>query len=215
MIEIIPGILTDDPNKAREMLGRVEGVAKRVHIDIMDGHFVDNKTIYPDVLHDIDGRTLIDYHLMVKEPLNWLEKCIKGNCDRAIGHIELMQSQRRYVEKCQELGMRVGLAIDLNTPIFEIDEEVLSDLDVILVMSVKAGFGGQEFSDKAIDKLHELGKLRSLNDYKYKICDDGGVTFDKIDDIHDESVDQVVIGNRIFEGDLAENIKKYIEAAYK
>ncbi len=215
MIEIIPGILTSDPAKAREMIARVNGVAERVHIDIIDGHFADNKTIYPDVLNDIEGGALVDYHLMVKEPTHWLEKCVRGNVTRAIGHIELMQSQVAYVAKAQELGIEVGLAIDLDTPVSEIDEEVLLDLDVILVMSVKAGHGGQEFNQSSLSKMLELDKMRSLSKYKYKICDDGGVTFDKIDDVREDSVDEVVIGNRIFDGDLAENIKKYIEAAYR
>ena len=88
MIEIIPSILTNDPEEAREMIARCEGVVDRISIDIIDGKFAGNKTINPGMLSDLDTGLKIDYHLMVAEPVNWVERCLRGQADRVIAQIE-------------------------------------------------------------------------------------------------------------------------------
>ena len=146
MVEIIPSILTSDPNELRALISRCEGVVERVSIDIIDGKFAANKTIDPTVLSAIDTNLKLDFQLMVIEPVNWIEKCVSAGADRIIGHIEHMTSQTEFIGKVQEVGAQIGLGLDLETPVDKLDPLILTNLDVVLVMSVPAGFGGQEFS---------------------------------------------------------------------
>jgi len=215
MIEIIPSILTNDPEELRELLDRCEGVVDRVSIDIIDGKFANNKTIEPDILFDVDTNLKIDFQLMVIEPIKWVEKCVRGQADRIIGHIEHMQSQLDFVGKVQEVGAGVGLALDLPTPVSDFDTTILTNLDVVLVMSVPAGFGGETFDKKVLTKINELDEIRARDNSPYKIQDDGGVTLEKIDDVHFTGADEVSIGRRLFNGDLESNIKKFQEAAHR
>ena len=214
MIEIIPSILTNDPEEARELIASCEGIVERVSVDIIDGKFADNKTIDPNVLSDIDTNLKIDYQLMVYEPVNWIERCIRGQADRIIGHIEQMSDQVEFVGKVQGTGLYVGLGLDIDTSVAKIDPTILTNLDVVLVMSVSAGFGGQEFDKRALGKIRELDEIRVRDDTPYKIHDDGGVTLDSIYNVHRIGADEVSIGKKIFEGDLAENLKKFQKAAH-
>ena len=207
MIEIIPSILTSDPNEARELILRCNGVTKRVSVDIIDGKFADNKTIEPDAVYDIDTDLKIDYQLMVMEPVNWVEKCIRGQAERIIGHIENMEDQAKFVGKVQELGVKVGLALDLDTSVEKLDSLILNDLDVVLVMSVKAGFGGQVFDESVIDKIKQLDEVRKSDNTPFKIHIDGGITSDNIRKVALAGADEVSVGRFLFKGDLAENIK--------
>ena len=215
MIEIIPSILTNSPEELKELLKRCEGVVERVSIDIIDGKFAKNKTIFPDMFFDIETDLKIDYQLMVEEPVNWIERCVRGQADRIIGHIEKMNDQIEFIGKVQEVGAGVGLALDLPTPVSALDATILNNLDVVLVMSVKAGFGGQKFDKDAVKKIIELDEIRVRDKTPFRIQDDGGVTLGKIDDAHFSGADEVSIGRRIFEGDLAHNLEKFQLAAHR
>lgn len=213
MVEIIPSILTNNATEAVELLGRCDGVTNRVQIDIVDGVFANNKTIDPANLGTPDLSVGLDFHLMVKEPVNWVEKCANTGADRIIGQIEMMESQIEFVKRVQEMDLRVGLAIDLNTPVSAFDPVVLNDLDMVLVMTVKAGFGGQKFVPAALDKVRELDEIRIRDRTPFRICVDGGETEDVVDDTNFAGADEVVFGRRLFKGDLGENIKKFELAA--
>lgn len=215
MVQIIPSILTNDPNEARELIARCEGIVDRVSVDIIDGKFAANKTIEPDMFFDIDTTLKLDFQLMVEEPINWVEKCVRGGGDRIIGHVEKMSDQIAFVSKVQEVGAQVGLALDLPTPISAIEPTILTNLDAVLVMSVPAGFGGQEFDKSVLTKIVELDEIRSRDNTPFRIQDDGGVVLSEIDDAHFAGADEVSIGRRLFEGDLADNIKKFQEAAHR
>src|SRR3972149_4774932 len=214
MIQIIPSILTNDPGELKELILRCEGVVERVSIDIIDGKFADNKTIDPSILFEVETDLKIDYQLMVHEPTNWIERCVRGQADRIIGHVEKMSDQVEFVGKVQEVGLSVGLGLDIETTVAKIDPTILTNLDIVLVMSVKAGFGGQEFDKRAINKLKELDEIRIRDDSPFKIHDDGGITLESIYNIHRVGADEVSIGKRIFEGDLGENLKKFQKAAH-
>lgn len=214
MIEIIPSILTNNPEEARKMIAKCEGVVGRVSVDIIDGKFADNKTIEPNIFFDIDTSLKIDYQLIVNEPVNWIERCVRGQADRIIGHIEHMRDQTEFVGKVQEVGVLVGLALDLPTPVSDLDATILNNLDVVLVMSVEAGFGGQKFDEKALEKIKELDEIRSRDNTPFRIHDDGGVTLDKIDDAHFTGADEVSIGRKLFESDLVANLEKFQKAAH-
>ncbi len=213
MVEIIPAVLTDSPSEALELIKRCDGVTGRVQIDIIDGVFADNKTIDPAVLTSLDVSLGYDFHLMVKEPVNWIEKCALASAERIIGQIEMMNSQGEFVDKVQSKNLRVGLAVDLETPVAKIQKDLLNIIDVVLVMSVKAGFGGQKFNTSALSKIKELDLIRTEQKSAFRICVDGGETEDVIDDTYFEGADEVAIGRRLFNGDLESNIRKMKEAA--
>ena len=213
IIEIIPSILTSDLKELEALIHKAEREVKRIHIDIIDGVFADNKTIDPLALENIDTSLVLDFHLMVNEPVNWIEKCLRAGADRAIGQIEMMSSVEEFIIKAQSVGISPGIAIDLNTPVERLDQLYLKDLDVVLVMSVAAGFGGQKFDDKALEKIKKLNTLRTLEPDSFRILDDGGVQVEHMADLSKLKVDDVVIGQRIFEGDLRKNIEKYKKAS--
>lgn len=214
-MEIIPSILSRDPDEARGLLALCEGKVLRAHIDIIDGLFAENRTVLPETFFDSETRVFLDYHLMVNAPHTWIERCARASADRIIAQIEMMEDQMSFVKEAQEAGLDVGLALDIDTDIAELHEEVLPELDVVLVMSVPAGFGGQEFSPQALAKVEALARIREEHGYSFNICDDGGITTESIDNVVHEGADEIAIGRRLFEGDLEENIERFKKAAMR
>jgi ribulose-phosphate 3-epimerase len=211
MIQIIPSILTNDPEEAREMITRCDGVVGRVSVDIIDGKFAANKTIDPIVLQSIDTSLKLDFQLMVVEPINWVERCISAGADRIIGHIEQMGDQTEFVGKVQEVGALIGLALDLPTSVSDLDATILNNLDVVLVMSVPAGFGGQKFDPSVLSKIKELDKIRARDKTPFKIQVDGGIMADNIKSVFESGADEVSVGRGLFKGDLAENLERLLK----
>lgn len=215
MLEIIPSILSSDPNEARSLLSLCEGNVVRAHIDIIDGIFANNKTVDPLVFQDTDTSVLLDYHLMVKEPIHWIEKCITAHGERIIGQVELMDNQLAFVETCISNGVHGGFALDIPTHVSALSLDALAQADVVVVMSVKAGFGGQDFDESALPKVEQLSEIRDREGFSFKICDDGGITMDTIALTRGEGIDEVAIGRRLFHGDLVENIDHFQKAAVR
>lgn len=211
MVKIIPAILTGNPEEARSFIEESQDVAKRIQIDIIDGVFADNKTLDPVFFKNLDLSFEVDYHLMVKEPVNWVAKCVEGQADRIIGQVEMLADQLEFIKKVQSAGLGVGLALDLETPVTSLAPEILESLDVVLIMSVKAGFGGQEFNLSAWDKIKELVAKRDQTTHKFKLCVDGGVTVELAHDLHKAGVDELAVGKRIFAGELSDNVKLFAE----
>lgn len=212
MMEIIPAILTNNPKELQEKIALIEGKVKRVQIDIIDGVFANNKTVGLEVLEGLETKLLIDVQLMVKEPVDWIEKSVRAMADRIIGQVEMMSDQAEFVRRVQDVAHSVGLAIDLDTPVSAIDPLLLPNLDVVLVMSVKAGFGGQEFSEIAIEKIRELDEMRKSDMLNFRICVDGGINSENINSVADAGADEVVVGHSLFEGEIEENLEKLRQA---
>lgn len=215
MLEIIPAILTNDPKELEQLINKTEGVVNRAQIDIVDGQFAKNETIDPSVLENIDTNLKLDFHLMTKNPTGWVERCIRGMADRIFGQIEMMDNQVEFVGKVQEVGAKIGLAVDIDTPISDLDSTILNNLDAVLLMSYPAGVGGQPFDPKVLDKIKKLDAIRARDKTPFKICIDGGITEKTIRQVRRAGADEVAIGRRIFEGDLKENLLRFKEAAYK
>lgn len=211
MVKIIPAILTNSPEEARDLISKSEGLVDRVQLDIIDGEYANNKTISPEAMESVDTNLLFDYHLMVKEPVNWIEKCVRGQADRVIGQIEMMNDQKEFIEKATSLGLKVGLGIDIDTPATSIDESLLSDIDVLLIMSVKAGFAGQQFELRVWDKIKEVIIMKQKHDSRFSVCVDGGITKELYNDMGKTHVNEVAVGKRIFEDSLKENLEMFKE----
>ena len=209
-MEIVPSILTNSPDELREKIALAEGVVKKIQIDIVDGVFAGNKTVDPQSLENVETNLKIDFHLMAKEPVSWVERCVRGGAESVIGQVEKMGSQLDFVAKCQEVGCQVGLALDIDSPIEALDKEALADLDTVLIMSVKAGFGGQEFDSRAFKKIQALLKARENDISPFRICVDGGVTKEIVPRLAALGVNEVVVGERIFEGDLLGNVSLFL-----
>ncbi len=206
MIEKIPSILTGDPQGLKRLIGLAEGKVRKVQIDIVDGEFADNKTVMPEAMGYIETNLDFDFHLMTREPAVWVEKCVRVGALGIIGQIEMMSNQKEFVEKVQEAGIEVGLGVDLPTDVLELDADVLNEVDVVLVMSVPAGFGGQKFDTKALEKIEDLSEVRERDKYAFRICVDGGVNEENLKRIAAAGADEVVIGEeRLFKIKNGEN----------
>lgn len=207
-MDIVPAILTDNPSLVKQMINDCEEVVERVQVDIIDSVFADNKTVDPSAASYVETNLMLDFHLMVKEPLSWVQKCVLAGADRVIGHIEMMSDQMEFLHTLHEASVRAGLGVDLETPLSAIKEEAFLECDVILVMSVKAGFGGQEFDKKVIEKIKELDQMRKEMGCGYRIIVDGGVNEENIQLLLEAKADEICMGRRLWNGDLGDNVSK-------
>lgn len=209
MAELIPSILTNNKKELEEKLQALSGLVERVHIDIIDGIFVDNLTITPEIVMGINTDLKIDFHLMVSDPVNWIQRCGDAGADRIIAQIENIQDQKDFLGKVAEIGIDCGFALDLSTPIEDIDDYLLKNLDLVLVMGVKAGFGGQGFNSSCQDKVKDLNKIRRKDPTPFKICVDGGVTAEVAKNLVGNGANEIVVGKRLWEGVLDNNIEEF------
>lgn len=205
-MEIIPAILTNDRS---DFLGKIRTIeasraVSRVHIDFVDSFFAEKTTLGPGILNEFGSELLLDAHLMVDEPVHWL-KDLPVDC--VIAQIERMSNQQEFVGQATALGFSVGLAIDLSTPVSALDPVILSSLDVVLVMAVEAGRGGQEFGASVLEKTRTLDEIRVRSDRPFRICVDGGIHRDTLLPVRSAGADEVVVGSGLFEGDFLENLK--------
>lgn len=219
MLEVIPAILTDDPKELEHKIRQVArlresyGEVKRVQIDIVDGIFANNRTVGVEAVAAVETDLLLDVQLMVKEPIDWVDRAIEAMIDRVIGHIEMMSSQGKFVGKVTEVGHQVGLALDIDTPVSALDVTILNNLNVVLVMSVKAGFGGQEFDQRALEKVRQLGEIRVRDDTPFRICVDGGIDTGNIAEVRRAGADEAVAGHALFTGDFRGNLEDLLRGA--
>ena len=214
MITILPSTSPQsDLSKVQERFDLASEI-DRIHVDFVDGVFADNTTIEPQEIVDLQTNSKLDFHLMVDKPVTWLQKCKDGGADRVISQIEMMIDVDAYMDVSKDVIGMVGLAIDVDTSVAELLDHSLERVDIMLMMSVKAGFGGQSFHPLALKKIDKIVNIREKHNYKFTIGVDGGVTTDNIKSIVDAGADEVSIGNRLFDGDLAGNIQKYLKAAY-
>ena len=176
-MQIIPTILTSDLKIAQEKLKKYKGIFEWIQLDVIDNVFADNKTLLPADFASIKELSFFrpDIHLITKHPIKFLPDCIKIKSQRIIGHIELMPSQKNFVQEVVKKGVRAGLAVDLPTPIEKLDKNILNKLDVVLLMSVKAGNSGQPLSSLVLPKIKKLVKIKKEEKLAFRIALDGGI----------------------------------------
>jgi len=206
MHEIIPGILEKDWSAIEQKIDRVRPFAKTIHIDLIDGVFAPNTTFLdPEPFKKYTDDFLFEVHLMVDEPEKFIEAWSRVGFRRFLGHVEKMSDQVAFVAKAQEVG-EVGLALDGNTDISQIKIN-LQDLDSLLIMTINAGFSGQEFEAKNLDKVKELSQKTSI-----PIGIDGGITPNAIEQGLKSGATRFVSTSYLFSGDSEGNYKKLREA---
>lgn len=205
MKQIIPAILTTDSVELEKKLHDVSGLVEWVQIDIMDGRFVDNRTIDLSDLQGISYDVSICIHLMVENPEDYFEECKNFGVRRVFFHAEASKDHKGLLQKLAKLGLEKGIAINPDTPI----DEILAYkdiLDAVLVMGVNPGFGGQEFMESSLEKIKEL----SLNLADSEIIVDGGINLKNIEEISAAGATGFVIGSAIFNADnITEAIEKF------
>ncbi|HBB76585.1 MAG: ribulose phosphate 3-epimerase (predicted), ribulose-phosphate 3-epimerase [Candidatus Levybacteria bacterium GW2011_GWC1_40_19] len=193
MDKIIPGILDKDWVEIERKIKIAGELAQTIHIDLIDGKFADNLTFAdPSSFKAYADKFFFEVHLMVEEPINYLDKWAECGFKRFIGHIEKMSSQEEFVAKGQLLG-DVGLAIDGNTPLESVNVP-LSDLDVLLIMTINAGASARPFVPECLEKIK---KARRLEEF-IKVEVDGGINDKTIIDARNAGADRFVTTGFIF-----------------
>lgn len=177
MTKIAPSILSANFARLEEEIKDVErGGADYIHVDVMDGHFVPNITIGPLIVEAIRPVTNLplDVHLMIENPNQYIEAFSKAGADLLTVHVEACNHLHRTVQQIKSEGMRVGVALNPHTPISMI-EHVIEDIDLVLIMTVNPGFGGQSFIHSALTKIKQVSSIIEKRELEVEIEVDGGV----------------------------------------
>jgi ribulose-phosphate 3-epimerase len=197
-MKIAPSILSADFAALGEAIARVETAgADLLHVDVMDGHFVPNLTIGPPVIEAIRKRTRLplDVHLMIEEPERWVETYVTAGADYVTIHAEACTHLQRALASIREAGAKSGVALNPSTPP-EVLQYVLDDLDLVLVMSVNPGFGGQSFIPTAYEKIRRLWEMLGTRDVLISV--DGGVKVDNAARLAQAGAKVLVAGSSVF-----------------
>ena len=211
-IQISPSILSADFSKLGEDIKRLENSgADMIHVDVMDGHFVPNLTIGPPVIKTLRKYTKLpfDVHLMIDPVHKYIKDYSEAGADIITFHPEATENVSETINLIKSLNNKVGISLNPNTKI-NAAEEHLNNIDLILIMSVYPGFGGQKFIKEVIQKIKDLDHIRKDKKLNFKIEIDGGINFETSKIAINAGVDILVSGTTIFKennGDLKKNIE--------
>lgn len=208
-----PSILSADFAVLGEEMKATEAEgAKYLHFDVMDGMFVPSISFGMPVLKSIHNVTeqVMDVHLMIQEPIRYIREFKEAGADILTIHFEACEDVEATIEAIREHGMKVGLSICPETPVESI-EHLLEKIDMLLIMSVHPGFGGQKFIPESLEKIRRARKMINDKNLNVDLEVDGGVYLENLKEILDAGVNVVVAGSAAFKGDTAKNTKEFME----
>ncbi len=216
MIKIAPSLLAADMGDLRRQLALVEEAgAPYIHMDIMDGCFVPNISYGAAFVKSLraGSQLFFDVHLMVETPDRYLEQFVVAGADLLCVHVEACKHLSRTVQEIKNLGVQAAIALNPATPLSTI-EEVLADLDMVLLMSVNPGFGGQSFIPATLDKISRLRRMVKERDLEMDIEVDGGIYLANVKDVVKAGANVIVSGTGIFgQPDINVAVKEMTKAA--
>ena len=208
-----PSILAADFKVlGQEMKKTEENGAAYIHFDVMDGMFVPSISFGMPVLASIHDATeqFMDVHLMVQEPIRYVEAFQKAGADYVTVHLEACEDVKTTLDKIHACGMKAGLAVNPETDVKEL-VPYLEDVEMILIMSVHPGFGGQKFIPESLDKIREVRAMLNEKNLEIDIQVDGGIYVENVREVLDAGANVIVAGSAVFRGDAGENTAKFME----
>ncbi|UCH43976.1 MAG: ribulose-phosphate 3-epimerase [Nitrospiraceae bacterium] len=214
MAKLSPSILSADFSRlGEEVIAAEKAGADYIHVDVMDGHFVPNITIGPLVVKAVKKAVSIplDVHLMIEDPDKYIKEFADSGADIITVHQEASVHLHRSIQNIRECGVRAAVSINPATPVSQI-ELILPDIDMVLLMSVNPGFGGQKFIPQVLPKIRELKKTISDKKYDVEIEVDGGVTIDNVAEVVGAGADIIVMGSAFYNSDSYEETAKAVKA---
>ena len=216
MIKLAPSILSADFARLLEDVKKVEEAGcEYLHIDVMDGHFVPNITLGPGIVKSLrkDVNMVFDTHLMIENPDNYIKDFVDAGSDLIVVHQEACRHLHRTIQNIKSYNVKAGVALNPATPI-ETIKHVLEDVDMVLIMTVNPGFGGQSFIESTIEKIQELKKLIDEKNLNVDIQVDGGIKPNNIDKVVKAGANIIVAGSAIFNSDgISQTVKLMRENA--
>jgi ribulose-phosphate 3-epimerase len=215
MKRLAPSLLAADFSKLEEQVALIEmGGAHYIHVDVMDGHFVPNISFGAAVMKSLLGKTGLpfDVHLMIENPDQYLEDFATENTEFITVHAEACTHLHRTVEHIKSLGIKAGVSLNPATPLSSLDA-ILEDIDLVLIMSVNPGFGGQKFIPSSLKKIRELKEMKERRNPDLVIEVDGGIIPENIKTVTDAGVELVVAGSAVFGApDIKKRVKELLDA---
>ncbi len=209
MSELAPSILSADFMHLGEQLHLLENSGTRVlHIDVMDGAFVPSISFGMPVIRSIrrDSSMFFDVHLMINEPVRYVKEFVEAGADSITVHVEACSDIQATIDAMETYHVRKALCINPGTSV-DVLKPFLNRIDMVLVMGVEPGFGGQKLIPETLKKVEQLDQLRTEKGYSFQIEFDGGVTRDNLGEIIANGTDIAVAGTAVFRGDIGENVR--------